>query len=54
MIVPTGTIGVGCIGIGVTLRWAQLLMIMDMRVVTCLSITILTTSPFVGISIMVK
>lgn len=44
--VPMGTIGLERIRIGVMLGGVQLLMIMDMRVVTCLNITILTHQPF--------
>lgn len=54
LVVATGTIRVGYFGIGVVLRGVQLLTIMDVRVVTCLNITILATSPFARILIMIR
>ena len=54
MLGPTGTIGVRSIEIGVRLEGVQLLMIMDARVVTCLSVAILATSIFPGTSVMVR
>lgn len=54
MMVTTDTIGVGSIRISVMLGGVQLLMIMDVRVVTCLSIAILATSLFAGTSMIVR
>ena len=54
VMVPTDTIGVGSVGIGAMLGGVQLLMIMDIRVVTCLSIAILTASLFAGTSRIVR
>ena len=48
------TIRVGSIRIGVMLGEAQLLMVMDVRVITCLSIAILATSLFAGTSMIVR
>ena len=48
------TIRVGSIRIGVMLGEAQLLMVMDVRVITCLSIAILATSLFAGTLMIVR
>ena len=48
------TIRVGSIRIGVMLGEAQLLMVMDVRVITCLSIAILATSLFTGTLMIVR
>ena len=48
------TIRVGSVRIGVMLGGAQLLMIMDVRVVTYLSIAILATSIFTGTLMIVR
>ena len=54
MMVSMDTIRVGSVRIGVMLGGVQLLIIMDVRVVTCLNIAILATSIFTGISVMVR
>lgn len=53
-VIPQGTVGVGYTRAGVVLGGAQLLAVMDVRMVACLSATILTTSPLVGISVMAR
>ena len=53
-VIPHGTVGVGCTRTGVVLGGAQLLTVMNVRMVACLSVAILTTSPLVGISVMAR
>lgn len=43
-----------CTGTGVVLGGAQLLTVMDVRMVACLSAAILITRPFAGISVMAR
>ena len=54
MIVPIDTIRVRSVRISVMLGGVQLLIIMDVRVITYLSITILATSLFTGTLIIVR
>ena len=54
MMVPIDTIRVRSVRISVMLGGVQLLIIMDVRVITCLSITILATSLFAGTLIIVR
>lgn len=48
------TIRAGSVRIDVILGEVQLLMVMDMRVITCLSIAILATSLFAGTLMIVR
>ena len=54
MMVPIDTIRVRSVRISVMLGGVQLLIIMDVRVITYLSITILATSLFTGTLIIVR
>ena len=52
--VSMDTIGVGSIRICVMLGGVQLLVIVDVRVITCLSIATLATSLFAGTSMIIR